>query len=253
MNRQAIQMRARKSEINLHAADFRASDPVVTSVSPACPTRLGMLRMDKDQDKLLADALRGDQIALQQLLLHNYTRLADSIRTRVPAPLRPVVDVDDVLQSTFIQVFRGLSDFRDGDAEAFFAWMRSIATARLKDAIRSATRKKRGGNWRRLQHRVANSSGSLLDLIQLLSDQRRSPSGSVAAHEAIVALQVALAGLPEDQRQAIRLRHIESLTIEEVVQKMGRTEGAVRGLLHRGKASLKESLGNSSAWFSRIQ
>jgi DNA-directed RNA polymerase specialized sigma24 family protein len=121
--------------------------PVVTSVSPACPTRSVMLRMDKDQDKLLADALRGDQIALQQLLLHNYTRLADSIRTRVPASLRTVVDVDDVLQSTFIQVFRGLSGFRDGDAEAFFAWMRSIAAARLKDAIRSATRKKRGGDW----------------------------------------------------------------------------------------------------------
>ena len=212
-----------------------------------------MLRMDKDQDKLLADALRGDQIALQQLLLHNYTRLADSIRTRVPASLRTVVDVDDVLQSTFIQVFRGLSGFRDGDAEAFFAWMRSIAAARLKDAIRSATRKKRGGDWRRLEPGVANSTGSLLDLIDLLSDQRRSPSGSVAAHEAIVALQVALAGLPEDQRQAIRLRHIESLTIEEVVEKMGRTEGAVRGLLHRGKASLKKSIGNSSAWFSRIQ
>lgn len=209
--------------------------------------------METDQEKLLAAALQGDSIALQQMLLQRYEQLTVLIREKIPAPLQSAVDVEDVLQMTFVQVFRGLAKFTEGDSEAFYAWVRAIADAKAVDAIRNATRKKRGGDWRRVEHMPANASESVLDLMLLLSDGRRTPSSSVATHEAIAALQIALAGLPEDQREAIRLRHIDCLTMEEVVEKMERSEGAVRGLLHRGKSSLKKSLGNSSAWFSKTQ
>lgn len=212
-----------------------------------------MLCMETDQEKLLAAAVQGDPIALQQLLLERYEQLAGMIRERIPAPLRTVVDAEDILQTTFVQVFRGLSSFTEGDSDAFFAWVRSIAEAKVTDAIRNATRKKRGGDWRRIEHCAENTTESFVDLILLLSDQRRTPSRSAATHEAVAALQIALAKLPEDQREAIWLRHIECLTMEEVVERMERSEGAVRGLLHRGKASLKKSLGSSSTWFSRIQ
>jgi RNA polymerase sigma-70 factor (ECF subfamily) len=217
------------------------------------PCFLMMLCMDTGQEKLLAAAVNGDRAALQQLLLENYARLAESIRTRIPDQLRTVVDVEDILQTTFVHVFRGLSSFRDGDANSFYAWVRSIADARLTDAVRKATRQKRGGGWNRVAGEAANSSGSFLDLIHLLSNDQRSPSRSAASHEAVVALQIALAGLAEDQREAISLRHIENLTMKEVVERMGRTDAAIRGLLHRGKAALKKSLGNSSAWFSGIR
>ncbi len=210
-------------------------------------------RMDTHRDELLAAAMQGDQTALQQLLMENFSRLAESIRPRIPVPLRATVDVEDILQVTFIHVFRDLSDFREGDAAAFYGWLRSIADARLADAIRTATRQKRGGGRKRVEAGAASTSRSFLDLLELLSDDKRSPSRSAATHEAVGALQVALAGIPDDQREAIQLRHIENLTLEEVAERMGRTEGAVRGLLHRGKAALKKSLGNSSAWFSKIQ
>ncbi|MDG2220722.1 MAG: sigma-70 family RNA polymerase sigma factor [Rubripirellula sp.] len=212
-----------------------------------------MVRMETNQEALLEAAKRGDKIALQQLLISRYDQLSSVIRSRIPAQLRTVLDVEDILQIAFIQVFRGLSNFKVGDTEAFHAWVRSIAEAKVTDAIRSATRKKRGGDWKRIEAGVPNTSESFLDLILLLSDQRRTPSQSAATHEAVVALQIALAGLPEDQREAIRLRHIECLTVEEVVDKLNKSEPAVRGLLHRGKLSLKQSLGQSSTWFSTTQ
>ena len=212
-----------------------------------------MLRMATNQEMLLAAALDGDQSALQHLLLHRYERLAGVIRKRIPSALSGVVDADDVLQTTYVQVFRGLSGFKSGNSDAFFAWVRSIAEAKLTDAIRSATRKKRGGDWQRTEGAPAGASQSFVDLMTLLSDHGRTPSGSAATHEAVAAMQVALAGLPVDQREAIWLRHIECLTMEEVVLRMNRTEGAVRGLLHRGKAALKKSLGSSSQWYSKTQ
>ena len=207
--------------------------------------------MDSDLEQQFEDAMGGDAVALQQLLLARYDALAGMIRTRIPAPLRSVVDVEDVMQMTFVQVFKGFSTFKDGNAVAFFVWVRSIAEARLADAIRMATRQKRGRDWKRVQE-GANASASYIDLLTLLADEdRRSPSRSAAAHEAVVALQVAVAGLPDDQREAIQLRYIECLTLDEVVQKMGRSEAAIRGLLHRGKATLKTSLGQPSTWFSQ--
>lgn len=208
--------------------------------------------IDSDLEQQFEDAMGGDTVALQQLLLARYDALAGMIRTRIPASLRSVVDVDDVLQMTFVQVFKGISTFKDGNATAFFAWVRSIAEARLADAIRMATRQKRGGDWNRVREAGANASASYIDLLTLLADEdRRSPSRSAAAHEAVVALQVAVAGLPDDQREAIQLRYIECLTLDEVVQKMGRSEAAIRGLLHRGKATLKTSMGQPSTWFSQ--
>ena len=209
--------------------------------------------MDANKENLLRSALNGDPVALQTLLLENYSNLSDSLRRRIPAALRTTIDEEDLLQSTFVHVFRNLDKFREGGVEAFYAWVRSIAYARVSDAIRSATRQKRGGGWDKAQGEVANSAQSYFDLVQLLSDDRRSPSKSAAAHEAVSALQVSLASLPEDQRQAIWLRYIEHLTIVEVVEEMGRTEAAVRGLLHRGKANLRESMGHSSTWFSQVE
>jgi len=206
--------------------------------------------MATHENEMLAAALTGESTALQQLLLENCARLEESIRPRIPMALRSVVDVEDVLQETFVRVFRDLASFREGNAEAFFAWVRAIADARLTDAIRAATRQKRGGGWNRAA--VADVSGSFLDLVDLLSDEKRSPSRSVAAQEAINALQLAMVNLPEDQHEAIWLRHIEGLSLAEVVERMGRPDGAVRGLLHRGKAALKVALGDSAAWFSRV-
>ena len=129
--------------------------------------------------------------------------------------------------------------------------MRAIADARLSDTIRAAMRKKRGGDRIDVQPTTPDASASFLNLLNQLSAHGRSPGSSAAAHEAVDALQVALASLPDDQRQAVWLHHIGNLTLEEVVEKMKRTEPAIRGLLHRGKKALRQSLGKSSAWFSR--
>lgn len=209
--------------------------------------------MKNNQEKLLQSALNGDQAALQQLLVENYSNLSHALRRRIPSALQTTIDEEDIMQSTFVGVFRNLDKFQEGGVEAFFAWVRSIAYARVNDAIRSATRQKRGGGWNKAQGDVVQSAQSYLDLVQLLSDDRRSPSKSAAAHEAVSALQVALASLPEDQRQAVFLRHVEQLTMAEVVEEMGRTEAAVRGLLHRGKEALRRSMGRSSTWFSRME
>jgi RNA polymerase sigma-70 factor (ECF subfamily) len=70
----------------------------------------------------------------------------------------------------------------------------------------------------------------------------------IARDEALQALHIALAGLATDQREAIRLRHLEGKSLEETAAAMGRTPDAVRGLVHRGKQQLQEAMGRASRW-----
>lgn len=55
-------------------------------------------------------------------------------------------------------------------------------------------------------------------------------------------LREALGQLPEDQREVVVLRHVAGLTPVEIAQRLGKTEGSVNGLHHRGRGALQVAL-----------
>jgi RNA polymerase sigma-70 factor (ECF subfamily) len=55
-------------------------------------------------------------------------------------------------------------------------------------------------------------------------------------------LREALEQLPEQQREVLVLRHIVGLTPGEIAKRLGRTEGSVHGLHHRGRGALRGAL-----------
>ena len=60
----------------------------------------------------------------------------------------------------------------------------------------------------------------------------------------------ALAELPEEYRRAIELRYFDGYSLEETAILMGRTTGAVRGLVDRARRQIRESLGRASHYLS---
>jgi RNA polymerase sigma-70 factor (ECF subfamily) len=58
--------------------------------------------------------------------------------------------------------------------------------------------------------------------------------------EAAVRLAQAMETLPEDQREAIRLRHLEGFTLVELAAHFDRSEVAVAGLVKRGLRGLRK-------------
>jgi RNA polymerase sigma factor (sigma-70 family) len=49
--------------------------------------------------------------------------------------------------------------------------------------------------------------------------------------------------LPESQATAIRLHYLEGMKLSEVAEQLGKSSGAVAGLLHRGMKTLRGQLG----------
>lgn len=195
---------------------------------------------------LISAAVDGDASALEQLLWSNYGALERHIAPQIPADAHKHFSVEDILQTTFSQAFRDIRRFESRGSGAFFAWLRTIADHRLVDALR----KMRKGTAHQISINHAGDLSSLTDLYDLVCHDSASPSKNVGKDEAVRALQIALAGLPDDQQQALRLNCLEGKTIEEVAAELGRTEAAVRGLVFRGKKNLAEAMGRSSRWLS---
>ena len=60
--------------------------------------------------------------------------------------------------------------------------------------------------------------------------------------EDAVRLAAALCELPEDQRKAVRLRHLEGFTLQQLAEHFDRSPEAVAGLLKRGLRKLRKLL-----------
>lgn len=195
---------------------------------------------------LVAAAVAGDGVALERLLLASYDRLARQIETKLPPRLQATQAVEDILQQTFCQAFRDIRRFEPRGEASFATWLARIADNRLLDAIKQHDRQKRGGGRQRVE--AGEHDSRILALLDWLPADDTSPSSVVARGEAIQALSVALASLPDDQREAIRLRILEGKSLDETAAAMERTPDAVRGLVHRGKRQLQSILGRASLW-----
>ncbi|MES1212957.1 MAG: sigma-70 family RNA polymerase sigma factor [Singulisphaera sp.] len=200
--------------------------------------------------ELLTQSVAGDQVSLELLFLANYDRLAQRIKRKLHGDLRHQVETEDILQETFAQAFRDFPGFKPAGEQAFIGWLETIADHRLHDALRRGGRQKRGGDF----HRVTEPSGldsQWLPFVEALGGDVATPSQCAAQQEAIQAVQIGVSSLPDDQREAIRWHCLENRSIEETAAAMGRSAGAIRGLVQRGKITLRACLVRSSLWFSK--
>jgi RNA polymerase sigma-70 factor (ECF subfamily) len=81
-----------------------------------------------------------------------------------------------------------------------------------------------------------------LDLVAEPADARADTEAALMQRERAAALEAALATLPDRQRQAVVLRHIEGLTNPEISEIMGVGVEAVESLTARGKRALTAAL-----------
>jgi len=75
-----------------------------------------------------------------------------------------------------------------------------------------------------------------------LAAEQSTPSDHVMHQERLCRLAEAIAALPEEQRTAIELHHLQELALAEVARRMDRTPASVAGLVRRGLIVLRERL-----------
>jgi RNA polymerase sigma factor (sigma-70 family) len=147
----------------------------------------------------------------------------------------------DVLQDVFLTAFCLADDCPISDEASAVRWLKTIARRHIIDLERQRRSLKRGGGALARPRR-----GSVVALLEELAVYRRTPSRSAAAHEFRRVVDEALGRLPADHAEAVRLRHVEGLSLREAAAQMGRTERAVEHLCARGLEGLRLALGTQS-------
>lgn len=192
---------------------------------------------DSKHLELIRRARQGDEQALGQLLDGHRAYLKLLAQRAVGGRLDARVDSSDLVQQTCLSAFKNFSGF-DGDDEAqFVAWLRTIHERNIRDTIRRHvhTQKRAVGNEQSLDD---SRMAAVADGAAVAS----SPSQRAMRDEQAVQLAAALAKLPDDQREAVRLRHLEGCTLAELSATFNRSEDAVAALLKRGLENLRKRL-----------
>jgi RNA polymerase sigma-70 factor (ECF subfamily) len=202
----------------------------------------------EDHLRLIERAVAGDRLSTGRLLLFHAAGISRFIAVRLPADVAAVASAEDVLQDTFVAAFRDIHKFTPRDGGTFAGWLTTIAERQVLCTLDKLRAAKRGGKRRHVRSSGQRTS-SMIELVEQLSDSSERPSSRVAGREAVLAVQVGLASLPQSQQDAVRLRHLDGKSIEETAAALGRPPGAVRGLLQRARKSLRDALGRSSRWF----
>jgi len=195
---------------------------------------------DMSTTQLVVASKEGDNTALGQLLEQYRGYLLMLAHRNLSEQLRRRVDPLDIVQVTFLEAKRDLGAFRGNSPGEFAAWLRgmlknNVATAVTRHVMTQKRSVRREVN---ADARAGNDSAGAPWIAQL-PGSTTSPSGIVIRAEAAVALLEALHELPETQAEAIRLRYMEGLSLATIVERMGKSDTAVAGLLKRGLQKLR--------------
>lgn len=203
--------------------------------------------MEQPQDEKLRLAIAGDTEAVSALLRECAPRLRAALS--IDARWQSVLDIDDVLQVTYLECFLKIRSFQPGGPGAFFGWLRRIAENNLRDAVKGLEAQKRPPPA--VQAGRGRSDESFVALYDLLHVTSATPSRAAGTGELVGALEQALRALPADYAQVIRAYDLEGRPIAEVAAVTKRSPGAIHMMRARAHDRLRELLGPPSNFFSQ--
>ncbi|MCA9139378.1 MAG: sigma-70 family RNA polymerase sigma factor [Planctomycetales bacterium] len=162
-------------------------------------------------------------------------------RTRMRRAYQAKIGASDMVQQAMMQAVQGFDGFRGSTEGELLAWLRQILAHHLCHLDRDLHRDKR--DIRREQSMEQKLAASSMRLEGLLAGSDPTPSQHIALGESVIQISQAIARLPESQADAVRLHYLEGMKLSEVASELGKSTGAVAGLLHRGMKELRKQLG----------
>jgi RNA polymerase sigma-70 factor, ECF subfamily len=167
---------------------------------------------DRRLHRAIARAKAGDQEAVRYL----YCRYADNVYGYVCKIVRDDHEAEDITQNVFAKLMSVIGKY-ERRSVPFSAWILRIARNAALDHLR--------------QRRAVP-----VEEVRLPAESEPTDDGRGET------LRDVLTELPEEQRNVVLMRHVMGLSPGEIAEHVGKTEAAVHGLHHRGRAAAREEL-----------
>ncbi len=163
--------------------------------------------------RAIVRAKTGDRDAIRYL----YEQYADNVYGYVCSIVRDEHEAEDVTQDVFAKLIRVIHKYEQRSVP-FSAWILRVARNMAVDHMR--------------QRRM------------IPCEEIRNPDAQhdETGYQRASSLKDALGTLPDEQRHVLVLRHLVGLSPGQIADHMGKTEGAVHALHHRGRRAMKAEL-----------
>jgi len=137
----------------------------------------------------------------------------------------------DITSVTFLKAFSQIKKYRWRDVP-FAAWLYRIASNEVND------------HYRREGGRRVSSIESIADLADTgeYTDEINEAEEELSRHEEFITLHRKISELPFIYQEVIALKFFEKKKIREMVKILGKKEGTIKSLLHRGVEKLREQM-----------
>ena len=172
-----------------------------------------------DVDLLIDKAVDGDADAFGRL----YDMHVDRVYRHIYYRVGNVVDAEDLTQRVFLKAWQAIRRYKK-TSSPFLAWLMTISHNLVVDFYRS------------------KKENVYLDFELPADETYSSPECSAEAHFEQQQLRRAILELPGDQQQVILMRFIGGFSYPEIASSLGKSEGAIRVILHRALVRLRKIL-----------
>jgi RNA polymerase sigma-70 factor, ECF subfamily len=180
-----------------------------------------------------ADVVAGVKAGDPDSVATVYGLLAAQLLRYLIARVGDAATAEDLLELTFTELLVRGSTIT-GDSASLRCWLYRAAHCNALDHLRRRQRQR-------------EREDLLPDLQRFdLPDTQAGPAEVAEATEVATALRLAMGALSVDQRQVLALRYLVGMSGPEVAEVLGKSDGAVRSLQHRGERSLARVLSASA-------
>ena len=172
----------------------------------------------QDEESLVRRAQKQDQEAFARI----YEEYFDKIYRYITLKIGDSVEAEDLTQQVFLNSLRSISSFR-WKGRPFSAWLYRIAHNQVVDYLR---KKKKAA----------------VPLKETLAGVGDNPQLAAERKLDIEQVLAAARHLTDAQREVISLRFTSEMSIAQVAEVMGKSQGAVKALQHSGIVALRKAL-----------
>jgi len=194
-------------------------------------------------DELLRRVRNAEPNAVAELAELRRPQLLAYVARQLGYALRAKVEPDDIVQDAVIRAVRHPHLFSTPERDPFGV-LCHLAQESIVDAHRRYidAQKRDAGREVPLQASPNATEGGD-GLLGLLVASITTPSKAFSRDEKEIRMWEALGTLPEEQREALRLRYVDGLPTKDIAAKLQKTDGAVRVMLTRSLDKLQQILG----------
>ncbi len=186
-----------------------------------------------DVDSELVQRVRQrDVSALADYIDRKRFPLLAFIERRLGAALRSKVEADDIFQDVCAEAIRSLGSVNLDERDPF-SWLCQLVERKIVDAHRFhfGAQKRSAERERSLDRQIGGSRQA--KFVDLLINSLTTPSQAFSRNVREARLTEALATLPEEQREALRVRYVEGLSSKEIATRLEKSDAAIRVTLTR--------------------